>query len=80
MPLVTGDFPGCVVIIGSAPSDEKAVEILKSYQTKSIFVFLVGGIASRRECRRNGIPGRVYPAEISCLPVCLVVSVAVRPL
>jgi hypothetical protein len=28
---------GFVVIIGAAPSDEKAVEIIKSYQTKSVF-------------------------------------------
>ena len=44
LPLVTGDIPGFVVLIGPAPSVEEAVATVKSYQTKSIFVFMVGGI------------------------------------
>ncbi|MDR3172554.1 MAG: CO dehydrogenase/CO-methylating acetyl-CoA synthase complex subunit beta, partial [Treponema sp.] len=44
VPLVTGDIPGFVVIIGPAPSDEEAVELIKGYQSRAIFVFLIGGI------------------------------------
>ena len=44
VPLVTNDIPGFVVIINEAPSDEEAAEIIKGYQTRGIFVFLVGGI------------------------------------
>ncbi|MDR0817978.1 MAG: CO dehydrogenase/CO-methylating acetyl-CoA synthase complex subunit beta, partial [Oscillospiraceae bacterium] len=32
VPLVTGDIPGFVVLIGGAPTDEQAVEIIKNYQ------------------------------------------------
>ncbi|MDR2521349.1 MAG: CO dehydrogenase/CO-methylating acetyl-CoA synthase complex subunit beta [Spirochaetaceae bacterium] len=44
VPLVTNDIPGFVVIIGPAPSDEEAVELIKGYQSRAIFVFLIGGI------------------------------------
>jgi len=44
VPLVTEDIPGFVVIHGPAPSEEEAVELVKGYQTRGIFVFLLGGI------------------------------------
>ena len=44
VPLVTRDIPGFTVMIGPAPSVEEAVEIVKGYQTRGIFVFLIGGI------------------------------------
>ena len=44
VPLVTDDIPGFVVIHGPAPSEEEAVELVKGYQTRGIFVFLLGGI------------------------------------
>ena len=44
VPLVTGDIPGFVVMIGPAPSTEEAVETIKGYQSRGIFVFLIGGI------------------------------------
>ena len=44
VPLVTDDIPGFVVIHGAAPSDDEAVELVKGYQTRGIFVFLLGGI------------------------------------
>jgi acetyl-CoA synthase len=44
VPLVTGDIPGFVVIIGPAPSVEEAAELIKGYQSRAIFVFLIGGI------------------------------------
>ena len=44
VPLVTGDIPGFVVIIGPAPSTEEAIETIKGYQSRGIFVFLIGGI------------------------------------
>ena len=44
VPLVTGDIPGFVVIIGPAPTVEEAAELIKGYQSRAIFVFLIGGI------------------------------------
>ena len=44
VPLVTGDIPGFVVMIGAAPSKDEAVETIKGYQSRGIFVFLIGGI------------------------------------
>ena len=44
VPLVTGDIPGFVVMIGAAPSTEEAVETVKGYQSRGIFVFLIGDI------------------------------------
>jgi len=53
VPLVTGDIPGFVVIIGPAPSDEEAKELVKGYQSKGIFVFLIGGIIE--QVKRMGV-------------------------
>jgi len=44
VPLVTDDIPGFVVIHGAAPSDEAALDLIKGYQTRGIFVFLLGGV------------------------------------
>jgi acetyl-CoA synthase len=70
VPLVTGDIPGFVVIIGPAPSDEEAVELIKGYQSRAIFVFLIGGIIDQAK-RMNlsmGFPVRVVAVgpEIWC--------------
>lgn len=80
VPLVTGDIPGFVVLIGAAPSDEKAIETIKSYQAKSIFVFLVGEIClqAERAGMKMGFPVRVFPCGPELPSVCHVVSVAVR--
>ncbi|GHU65971.1 acetyl-CoA decarbonylase [Spirochaetia bacterium] len=61
VPLVTGDLPGFVVIIGPAPSDEEAVELIKGYQSRAIFVFLIGGIIdqAKRMKVNMGFPVRV---------------------
>lgn len=63
VPLVTGDIPGFVVIIGPAPSTEEAVEIVKGYQSRGIFVFLIGGIIDQmNEAGINmGFPVRLVP-------------------
>ncbi|MDR2606464.1 MAG: CO dehydrogenase/CO-methylating acetyl-CoA synthase complex subunit beta [Oscillospiraceae bacterium] len=80
VPLVTGDIPGFVVLIGAAPSDEQAAEIIKSYQNKSIFVFLVGEccLQAQRAGIGMGFPVRVYPVGPELPSVAHVVSVAVR--
>ena len=44
VPLVTGDIPGVAVILGTAPSVEEGVALVKSYQAQGILVTLVGGI------------------------------------
>jgi acetyl-CoA synthase len=80
VPLVTGDIPGFVVLIGAAPTDEQAVELIKSYQAKSIYVFLVGecAVQAERKGLKMGHPVRVYPVGPELPSVCHVVSVAVR--
>jgi acetyl-CoA synthase len=61
VPLVTNDIPGFVVIYGRAPSDEEAVDIIKGYQTRGIFVFLLGEIIEQARNRElnMGFPVRV---------------------
>jgi acetyl-CoA synthase len=61
VPLVTNDIPGFVVIYGRAPSDDEAVSIVKGYQTRGIFVFLLGEIIeqARRQGMNMGFPVRV---------------------
>ena len=44
VPLVTGDIPGVAVILGSAPTAQEGVDLVKSYQAQGILVTLVGGI------------------------------------
>ena len=44
VPLVTRDIPGFVVMIGPAPTAEEALETVKGYQSRGIFVFMIGGI------------------------------------
>ena len=53
LPLVTEDIPGFVVMIGPAPSDEEARDMIKGYQSRGIFVFLIGGIID--QARRMGV-------------------------
>jgi acetyl-CoA synthase len=53
VPLVTEDIPGFVVIHGPAPSDDEAVELVKGYQHRGIFVFLLGGIIE--QVKRKGM-------------------------
>ena len=71
VPLVTGDIPGVAVILGSAPSKEEAVELVKSYQAQGILVTLVGGVID--QCVEAGLKmGKDVTAVIH------VVSVALR--
>jgi acetyl-CoA synthase len=80
VPLVTRDIPGFVVIIGPAPSDEEAVELIKGYQTRGIFVFLIGGIidqAVRKEISM-GFPVRVVPVGNDIWSVGHVISLVER--
>ena len=44
LPLVTGDLPGIALIIGECPTKEQAVAMVKSYQAKGVFVFMIGDI------------------------------------
>ena len=53
LPLVTEDIPGFVVMIGPAPSDEEARDMIKGYRSRGIFVFLIGGIID--QARRMGV-------------------------
>ena len=80
VPLVTGDIPGFVVLIGPAPSAEEAVETVKGYQSRGIFVFLIGGIIDQlveKEYKMNfGV--RVVPVGGDIWAVGHVISLVVR--
>ncbi len=80
VPLVTGDIPGVAVILGSAPSEEEAVALVKSYQSQGILVTLVGGVIDQLEAQgyKTGANVRVIPLGKDVTSVIHVVSVAVR--
>ncbi len=80
VPLVTNDIPGFVVIIDEAPSDEEAVELIKGYQTRGIFVFLVGGIIDQavRKGMNLGFAVRAVAVGPDIWDVAHVVSFCVR--
>jgi acetyl-CoA synthase len=80
VPLVTGDIPGVAVILGSAPTAQEGVDLIKSYQAQGILVTLVGGIID--QCAevgyKTGANVRVIPLGKDVTAVIHVVSVAVR--
>ena len=80
VPLVTGDIPGVAVILGSAPTVQEGVDLVKSYQAQGILVTLVGGICDQvAEAGMNtGANVRVIPLGKDVTSVIHVVSVALR--
>ena len=80
VPLVTGDIPGFVVIIDEAPSDEEAVELIKGYQKRGIYVFLLNGVIDQavRAGVAMGHNVRVVPVGGDIWGVCHIISVVVR--
>ena len=80
VPLVTGDIPGVAVILGSAPSKEEAVELVKSYQAQGILVTLVGGVIDQcvEAGLKMGYSVRIVPLGKDVTSVIHVVSVALR--
>ena len=80
VPLVTNDIPGFVVMIGPAPSTEEAVEIVKGYQSRGIFVFLIGGIIDQMyEAGVNmGFPVRLVPVTDEIWGVGHIISLVTR--
>ncbi len=80
VPLVTGDIPGVAVILGKAPSNKEAVELVKSYQAQGILVTLVGDIIDQcvAENLNMGYALRIVPLGKDVTAVIHVVSVALR--
>ena len=80
VPLVTGDIPGVAVILGSAPTADDAVNLVKSYQSQGILVTLVGGIIDQLAEKeyKTGDNVRVIPLGKDVTAVIHVVSVALR--
>ena len=80
LPLVTKDIPGFVVFIGPAPSDEEARDMIKGYQQRGIFVFLIGGIID--QARRMNIAMdfkvRIVPVGPEIWHVSHVISLVMR--
>ncbi len=80
VPLVTQDIPGFVVIIDEAPTDEQALALIKGYQSRGIFVFLLkGAIAQAERCGiKMGFPVRIVPVGPDIWGVSHIISVVVR--
>lgn len=80
VPLVTGDIPGVAVIIGSAPTAQEGVDLVKSYQAQGILVTLVGGIIDQAQelGLKMGYNVRIVPLGKDITSVIHVVSVALR--
>ena len=80
VPLVTGDIPGVAVILGSAPTAQEGVDLVKSYQAQGILVTLVGGIIDQvaEAGMKTGANVRVIPLGKDVTAVIHVVSVALR--
>ncbi len=80
VPLVTGDIPGVPVILGTAPSADEAVALVKSYQAQGMLITLVGGIIDQLQEKgyKTGDNVRVIPLGHDVTSVIHVVSVAVR--
>ena len=80
VPLVTRDIPGFVVMIGPAPAVEEAVETVKGYQSRGIFVFLIGGIIEQIHSAgvATGFPVRVVPVGEEIWSVGHVISLVTR--
>ena len=80
VPLVTGDIPGVAVILGTAPTAEEGVALVKSYQAQGILVTLVGGICDQvaEAGMKTGANVRVIPLGKDVTAVIHVVSVALR--
>ena len=80
VPLVTGDIPGVAVILGSAPTAQEGVDLIKSYQKQGILVTLVGGIIDQAQelGLKMGYNLRIVPLGKDVTSVIHVVSVALR--
>ena len=80
VPLVTGDTPGVAVILGSAPTAQEGVDLIKSYQAQGILVTLVGGIIDQAQelGLKMGYNLRIVPLGKDVTSVIHVVSVALR--
>ena len=78
VPLVTGDIPGVAVILGSAPTAQEGVDLVKSYQAQGILVTLVGGIIDQATelGLKMGYNVRIVPLGKDVTSVIHVVSVA----
>ncbi|SHI18327.1 acetyl-CoA decarbonylase/synthase beta subunit [Sporobacter termitidis DSM 10068] len=80
VPLVTQDIPGFVVIIDEAPTDAQAQVLIKGYQSRGIFVFLLKGAIDQAErCGiKMGFPVRIVPVGPGIEAVSHIISVVVR--
>jgi len=80
VPLVTGDICGVAVIVNPAPSAAEAVSLIKDYQRRGIYVFLLGGIIDQvaQAGLQMGAEVRIVPVSPDGWGVAHIVSVVVR--
>ena len=80
VPLVTGDIPGVVVVLGKSEEASAVANIIKDYQSKGILTFLIGEcIDQAAEAGvKLGLEFRVVPLGHDVTSVIHVVTVAIR--
>ena len=80
VPLVTGDIAGVVVLVNAAPTEAQAVELIKDYQRKGIYVFLLGDIVDQAVNAKlqMGVDLRVVPISKDIWGVSHIISVVSR--
>ena len=80
VPLVTGDIPGVVVVLGKADNAEDVANVVKVYQAKGIMTFMVGDVIE--QCAeagvKMGLDFRIVPLGHDVTSVIHVVTVAIR--
>jgi len=80
VPLVTGDISGVVVIVNAAPTAAQAVELIKDYQRKGVYVFLLGDVIDQAVSAnlQMGVDLRVVPVSKDYWGVSHIIAVVAR--
>jgi len=80
VPLVTGDICGVVVLANPAPTVAEAVDLIKDYQRRGVYVFLLGGIIGQavEAGIQMGVDLRVVPVSNDGWGVAHIISVVAR--
>jgi len=80
VPLVTGDICGVVVLALPAPSVAEAVDLIKDYQRRGVYVFLLGGIIDQavEAGIQMGVDLRIVPVSTDGWGVAHIISVVAR--
>jgi acetyl-CoA synthase len=80
VPLVTGEICGVAVLANPAPSVEIAVDLIRDYQRRGVYVFLLGGIIDQavEAGLQMGVDLRIVPVSMEGWGVAHIISVVTR--